>query len=283
MNTKTFFLQAIVCICSSPAFAQDTTFYNKNWKVTVADDASYFRIKSREGKGWMVRDCYLSGKTQMEGVYSDDSCQVKFGAFSFYNEKGQLIHSCNYKDGEQDGPDMVYYDKGQLRTKGNYKRGLEDGEWIGYYPSGKPSAIARFKKSNQVSGEFFNEDGSANKSITEFYKECSFPGGLPALQRFLIRNLHYPDSAVIREIVGTVKVGFNVSKEGKITDIRITQSVESSLDSEAVRVISIMPDWEPLIIGGILCDSFEEQPINFVLRDAESAYLDEKLSHVATK
>ena len=276
MNTKSFILLAIICVSFLPALAQDTTYYNKNWGVTAADKAAYFRLKSKEGKGWKVKDCYLSGKPQMEGAYSDDSCKIKMGAFSYYNEKGQLTHACNYKDGDQDGPDMVYYDNGQLRTKGNYKQGVEVGEWLGYYPSGKPSAISRFKKGEQVSGEFFNEDGSANKTITEFYKECSFPGGLPALQRFLIRNLHYPDSAVIREIVGTVKVGFNVSRDGKITEIRITQSVESSLDSEAVRVISIMPDWEPLIIGGIRCDSFEEQPINFVLRDSESAYINEK-------
>jgi len=259
-----------------PAFTQDTTYYNKNWEVTNANKASYFRLKSKEGKEWIVKDYYMSGKTQMSGSFSDDSCQIKSGAFSFYNEKGQLIHACNYRNGEQDGSDMVYYDNGQLRTKGNYKRGLEDGEWLGFYPSGKPSAIARFKKANQVSGRFFNEDGTINESISEFYRACSFPGGLPSLQRFLIRNLHYPDSAVIREIIGTVKVGFNVSKEGKITEIKITQSVEPSLDSEALRVISIMPDWEPLIIGGILCDSFEEQPINFVLRDAESAYISKK-------
>jgi len=283
MNIKNFILQAIFCISILPALAQDSIYYNKNWEVTDATKATYFRLKWKEGKGWKVKDCYLSGKPQMEGAYNDDSCKIKLGAFSFYDEDGQLTHTCNYRDGELDGPDMLYYDNSQLRTKGNYKQGIETGEWLGYYPSGKPSAVARFKKGKQVSGEFFNEDGTPNKMITEFSRECSFPGGLPALQRFLIRNLHYPDSAIIREIVGTVKIGFNVSKDGKIGEIKVTQSVESSLDSEAVRVISIMPDWEPLIIGGIQCDSYEEQPINFILRDAESAYVREKKSFLATE
>ena len=86
------------------------------------------------------------------------------------------------------------------------------------------------------------------------------------MQRFLIKNLHYPDSAVQQEIMGTVKVGFNVTRDGKIEDAKITQSVEPSLDAEALRVIGIMPNWEPLIIGGIYCDSLEEQPINFVIK-----------------
>jgi len=28
-----------------------------------------------------------------------------------------------------------------------------------------------------------------------------------------------------------------------------------------------MPEWEPLIIGGILCDSHHTQPINFILQE----------------
>ncbi|HZZ74697.1 MAG TPA: TonB family protein [Puia sp.] len=275
MNTKKLLLLAIIGISCLPVMAQDTIYYNKNWEVTVADKAKYFRLKWREDKSWKVKDCYLSGKPQMEGAYIDDSCKIQMGTFSYYDEKGQLSHRCNYKDGEPDGPDMLYYDNGQIRTKGNYNKGYEVGEWLGYYPSGKPSAVAYFKKGKQVKGEFFNEDGTSNTTIADFNRECSFPGGLAALQRFLIRNLHYPDSAVIHEIVGTVKVGFNVSRDGKIDAIRIAQSVESSLDSEAIRVISIMPDWSPLIIGGIRCDSYEEQPINFVLRDSESAYIEE--------
>jgi TonB family protein len=276
MNTKRLILLLIISASFLPGPAQDTVYYNRNWQVTVAYKAYYFRLKWRQDQGWKVKDCYLSGKTQMEGAYADDSCNIKSGAFSYYNEKGQLTHACNYKGDELNGPDMLYYDNGQLRTKGNYKNGEEVGEWLGFYTTGKPSAVARFKKGKQVTGEFFNEDGTANQMITEFSRACSFPGGLPALQRFLIRHIHYPDSAVTHEIMGTVKVGFNVSRAGKIDAIKITQPVESSLDSEAVRVISIMPDWEPLIIGGIPCDSYEEQPINFVLQDADSAYIEEK-------
>jgi len=44
------------------------------------------------------------------------------------------------------------------------------------------------------------------------------------------------------------------------------------LNKEALRVIGLMPEWEPLIIGGILCDSHHTQPINFILQEWECRY-----------
>jgi len=49
-------------------------------------------------------------------------------------------------------------------------------------------------------------------------------------------------------------------------DLKILQSVEASLDSEAIRVIRLMPHWDPLIIRGIACDSYQKQPILFKLQ-----------------
>src|ERR1700681_4084082 len=252
MNKKPLFILSIFCISVLPSLAQDTTYYDANWKVSVAANASYFRLKVKNSSGWKVKDCYLSGKPQMEGFYSDDSCEIQNGAFSFYNEMGQLYHECHYKDGQLEGSDLLYYDDRRIRTKGDYKQGKQVGEWVGYYPSGKRSADVHFENGDQISGDFFNEDGTRNDLVTEFSRANSFPGGSPSLQRFLIRNLKYPDTAVKRSIQGTVIIGFNVTKDGKIQDVKVTKSVEASLDKEALRVIGLMPDWEPLIVGGIL-------------------------------
>ena len=267
MYKKYFSISIVLYLYILPALAQDTTYYDANWKVTVATNASYFRLKFKKNPGWQVRDCYLSGKVQMEGSYIDDSCKISQGEFSYFNEKSLRYHVRHYEQGKLDGLDQLYYENGQLRTEGNYKNGKEDGEWVGYYPSGKLSARAHFKRGDQTGGKFYNEDGTLNESVSEFYKANSFPGGSPGLQRFLIRNLKYPDTAVNRSIQGTVYIGFNVSKEGKIQDIHVTKSVEISLDNEAMRVVNLMPDWEPLIIGGIYCDSYQVQPIIFALQE----------------
>jgi protein TonB len=92
-----------------------------------------------------------------------------------------------------------------------------------------------------------------------------YPGGPPQFLQFLNKTLRYPDTAINHEIQGMVIVGFNVTKEGKVTDLKVIRSVDKSLDGEALRVMRLMSDWEPEIMGGILCDSYHSQPIVFHL------------------
>ena len=72
-----------------------------------------------------------------------------------------------------------------------------------------------------------------------------FPGGTAALMEYLRKNIKYP--AICREnnIQGRVVVTFVVNKDGSIVDIEIARGVNPSLDKEAVRVISQMPNWKP--------------------------------------
>ena len=50
----------------------------------------------------------------------------------------------------------------------------------------------------------------------------------------------YPDS-----IEGRVVVGFVIDTDGSITDPKIVRSVHPLLDAEALRVVKLMPKWEP--------------------------------------
>jgi protein TonB len=104
------------------------------------------------------------------------------------------------------------------------------------------------------------------RPITEFRRDSEFPGGIPQWFRFLNKTFRYPDSAVVYEIQGTVVIGFMVSKDGKVHDLRIVQSVNKYLDEEALRVMGQTPDWQPAIVGGIISDSYKRQPIDFKLQ-----------------
>lgn len=73
----------------------------------------------------------------------------------------------------------------------------------------------------------------------------SFPGGDAALLAYFTKNIHYPSQAADNNIQGTVLVGFTVNRDGSVVDVRIEKSVDSSLDKEAVRVVSAMPKWTP--------------------------------------
>ncbi len=72
-----------------------------------------------------------------------------------------------------------------------------------------------------------------------------FPGGTQALLDYLRKNIKYP--AICREnnIQGRVLVSFVVNKDGAIVDPEVVKGVNPSLDKEALRVISGMPNWKP--------------------------------------
>ncbi len=72
-----------------------------------------------------------------------------------------------------------------------------------------------------------------------------FPGGYPALKAFLQANLTYPLEANVKGIEGRVLVSFVVNRDSTITDIKVVEKVHPLLDEEAVRVIKLMPKWEP--------------------------------------
>jgi len=70
-----------------------------------------------------------------------------------------------------------------------------------------------------------------------------FPGGEKALNRFINKNLLYPESARKGKVEGLVYVNFTIDCNGKISNIKIVKGSNPYLDNEVIRVISIMPDW----------------------------------------
>lgn len=72
-----------------------------------------------------------------------------------------------------------------------------------------------------------------------------FPGGTQALLDYLRKNIKYPQICRENNIQGRVLVSFVVNKDGAIVDPQVVKSVNPSLDKEALRVISGMPNWKP--------------------------------------
>ncbi len=87
----------------------------------------------------------------------------------------------------------------------------------------------------------------------------------PIILTIAITFVRYPDSAVVYEIEGTVMTQFVVTKTGKVSDLQVINSANKYLDAEALRVMRLMSDWEPAIIGGIPVEAYEKQPIVFHL------------------
>lgn len=72
-----------------------------------------------------------------------------------------------------------------------------------------------------------------------------FPGGNQALHEFISTNIKYPLEAKKNNISGKVYVSFVVSSSGKIKETRILRGIGGGCDEEALRVVDLMPDWQP--------------------------------------
>jgi len=92
-----------------------------------------------------------------------------------------------------------------------------------------------------------------------------FCGGDKKMMAFLTNNIHYPQECVEERIEGRVVVQFIVTEEGKIVCARICRSLHPALDKEALRIINLMPDWQPASNFGVPVKFCYTLPILFKL------------------
>jgi protein TonB len=108
------------------------------------------------------------------------------------------------------------------------------------------------------------EDDDANGPLVKVEIESEYPGGAAAWQRYLNRNLRYPQEAIDNTIQGAVVVQFIVDKEGNVSNVEAISGPEE-LRAEAVRVIKKSGKWTPAIQNGRQVRSYKKQPIVFRL------------------
>jgi TonB family protein len=65
------------------------------------------------------------------------------------------------------------------------------------------------------------------------------------LEKWVYQYLKYPKYAVENGIQGRVLVDFVIDEDGNVKDVKVSRSIHTSLDEEAVRVISASPKWRP--------------------------------------
>jgi hypothetical protein len=79
--------------------------------------------------------------------------------------------------------------------------------------------------------------------------EPSFKGGMRSMNVFISNNIRIP-SDLTDEESGTIYVQFTVNQNGKVVNPRITRGLSNRVNLEVLRVVSIMPNWEPATISG---------------------------------
>jgi TonB family protein len=67
-----------------------------------------------------------------------------------------------------------------------------------------------------------------------------FPRGYHQMLKFLKTHIRKPEGSE-----GTVYVQFVIEQDGTLTELKIIRSLSAAADAEALRVVSIMPKWNP--------------------------------------
>ncbi|MDE6397666.1 MAG: energy transducer TonB [Muribaculaceae bacterium] len=76
--------------------------------------------------------------------------------------------------------------------------------------------------------------------------EPTFPGGKKAMYEFIAENFNFPPSTIDYPKHIKINASFIVEKDGSITNIVTDKvSVHPELCHELIRVINLMPKWEP--------------------------------------
>ena len=119
--------------------------------------------------------------------------------------------------------------------------------------------------SGKNQGNSLNGNGEGNTSgvvsvIDVFPK---YPGGDDARLWFLRKNVRYPETAMKSSIQGVVIVIFIIETDGSLSNIDVTKSIGGGCDEEAVRVVKLMPKWEPARRNGKAVRVVVRMPIIF--------------------
>jgi protein TonB len=78
----------------------------------------------------------------------------------------------------------------------------------------------------------------------------TFKGGSIGLYQHLKEQFKYPYSAWKKQLEGVVRVKFVVNYDGTVEDVEILKGLSLDIDTEIVRIFTILPRWKPALQDG---------------------------------
>ena len=135
------------------------------------------------------------------------------------------------------------------------------------YQSYRHSVGANYNDNDSPVDTLSEDDVVSDQQIFDVVEhQPSFPGGQKALMQWLSENVQYPQLAYDNGIQGRVIVQYVVEKDGSISEVTVSKSIDPSLDKEALRVVKSMPSWRPGMQNGKPVRVKYTMPVTFKLQ-----------------
>lgn len=178
----------------SKAQKLDTVYFDSKWVKTEKANKHFFRVIKEDNKRkiFYVSDFYSDGITQMKGTYSSMNPEIRNGEFVWFYPNGKKKMKAIFENGEMKKNE-------EWDERGNLKK--------------QPDIV---KAKNLETDEEY---------MVAMERAPSYRGGMTGLADFLSRNVKYPKELTNSGIKGKVLVRFVVTKEGKVKDSEVSQSL----------------------------------------------------------
>lgn len=235
--------------------------------MTFADGK--FRVLHGPYSEW-----YDNGHLWMEGSYNQGERQ---GLWKYYDfETGKVSYSGFYEMGQKNGLWQHFDDLGLVETEQNYLNGKLHGEYKSFGPDGAVKELREYKDGEllwtQKPGEPIQEGGDTSLQVMPYLRECQMASpeyrkdcSDKRLLQNIYRTIQYPVLARHRGIEGTAIFRFVIEKDGSISGLTTFRGVSADIEQECLRVIALIPPWNPGTQDGVPVRVEYMLPIKFAL------------------
>lgn len=200
---------------------------------------------------------YISGKTltymkdnQTEDFYTDDHISDVVKAFNTYISKYEKLLVNKMRLDISNLPDnnveptmqdaMIHYEK--IDNPDDDMNKSERISSITVKQNDFDSDTSKEETNNTSKGNL-DEESIPFQLVEE---KPTFNGGdANEFSEWVNQHLEYPETAKENGIQGRVTLQFTVNADGSVSNVKVIRGVDSSLDKEAVRVVSNSPKWKP--------------------------------------
>lgn len=138
----------------------------------------------------------------------------------------------------------------------------------GFLPDESPLNIAAPVYNTVFEDSYPTEIKHSEPDIYEWTEDAAvFFGGKDEMNKFITKNLRYPESVEQGIVFGKVYVKFVVSETGEISAVEVLKGISGcpECSEEAIRLVESMPNWIPGKQNGKTVKSYIGLPVKFEL------------------
>ena len=92
---------------------------------------------------------------------------------------------------------------------------------------------------------YSQSDDTDNDVYNMVDQSAKFQDGYNSIIKFVQENIKFPAEAKENNVHGKLMLSVVVEKDGSLSDITVKKGLGYGLDEEIVRIIKMMPKWQP--------------------------------------